>query len=193
MLTCHGCMRHTLQSLIGDFAVFTASSRPVLTSSKSPLRRNYSTSYERSQAGRSKFGSSEGRGRFDGRDSALEAKRSDTDHRVSPRVVQRKQWLDARGIRPPSNKQIREDKQDRDIQQHLKWLGDPVKLADFVRRSLRDNGNFDFIQELVRAASKHDLHTVSWNHLIGWQMSKGKMNASIATYNEVRSLNQSIY
>jgi pentatricopeptide repeat protein len=37
----------------------------------------------------------------------------------------------------------------------------------------------------VRAASKTIKCTVSWNHLIDWQLSKGKINGAIRIYNEV--------
>ncbi|CAL3965858.1 unnamed protein product [Diplocarpon coronariae] len=241
ILTCHGCMRHCLQSIIGDSAIFAASSRSLFTSTLNtrPLRRNYSdTSYERtksqvernsggsntrgisniyngiskernkagkneagnvrtsnayirasnerSPAGREAAGSGN-RGRFDGRDSEFERNRYEKKvPEVSPRMVQRKQWLDSRGIRPSSKKDVKVKTVDRQIQQHLKYLNDPLKLADFVRNTLRTSDNFDFIQELVRTASKNALHVVSWNHLVGYQMSKGKMNAAISTYNEMK-------
>ncbi|PBP24141.1 pentatricopeptide repeat protein [Diplocarpon rosae] len=210
-------MRHFLQSIIRDSAVFTASSQFLLTSTLNTrnLKRNYTgtsyertksrygrdsagidtrrisnastgTSYERSQAGRDAVRSSN-RGRFDGRDSELEGNRYEKKvHQVPPRLVQRKQWLDSRGIRPTSKKEAKAKLVDREIQQHLKYLNDPVKLADFVRNTLRTSDNFDFVLELVRTASKNALHVVSWNHLVGYLMSKGKMNAAISTYNEMK-------
>ncbi|KAI9049195.1 hypothetical protein LZ554_007042 [Drepanopeziza brunnea f. sp. 'monogermtubi'] len=201
MLTCSGCMRHCLQSIIGDSAYFTASSRRLSTSnlSRRPLRRNYSTSYERSQAGRDRFGESsstysperhraerERSGKFEGRDAGLDRTQHEKRPGASARLVQRKQWLDSRGIRPPTKKESKKERTEAQIQQHLKYLNDPVKMADYVRKTLQTSGDFDFVQELVRAASKNDIHVVSWNHLIGYQMSKGRMNAAISTYNEMK-------
>lgn len=103
---------------------------------------------------------------------------------VSPRTITRKKWLDSRGIRPPSKKEVKTARTDSDIRQHLSYLNDPLKLADFVRQTLRKD-DFDFAQELVRAASKNNLCVVSWNHLVEWQLSRGKLNAAISTFNEV--------
>lgn len=59
-----------------------------------------------------------------------------------------------------------------------------MKLADFVRKSLRSD-DFDTTLEVVRSASKTLQCVVSWNHLIDYTLSKGKMNAAIKIYNEV--------
>lgn len=117
------------------------------------------------------------------------------------RTINRKKWLDSRGIRPESKKTgdkehtdrdtrsgskkvVHKERSDREIATHLTYLKDPLKLADFVRKTLR-NDDFDFALEIVRAASKDVQCTVSWNHLVDWQLSRGKMNAAIQTYNEV--------
>lgn len=63
-------------------------------------------------------------------------------------------------------------------------MKDPLQLADFVRKTLRKD-DFENAETLVRVASKDVQCTVSWNHLIDWQLSKGRMNAAIKTYNEV--------
>jgi hypothetical protein len=66
----------------------------------------------------------------------------------------------------------------------LKYLKDPLKLAEHVRKILRDD-DFESALALVRAASKDTQCIVSWNHLIDWQLSRQKMNGAIKTYNEV--------
>ncbi|KAG4437255.1 hypothetical protein IFR05_007271 [Cadophora sp. M221] len=205
MLTCHGCMRHCLQTIIGDSAFLTATSRPAFTSSLNnvPLRRSYTgTSYERSRAGqeasRSRTGndgpsngSREGKeenGRFrrDSSSTSQQPWRMKNNYvDVSPRTIERKKWLDSRGIRPPAKKEGQLARIESDIRQHLTYLSDPLKLADFVRQELRRD-KFNFVQELVRTASKNTKCVVSWNHLVEWQLSKGKMNAAIATYNEMK-------
>jgi hypothetical protein len=70
------------------------------------------------------------------------------------------------------------------MSQQLRYLKDPLKLADHVRKTLlRDD--FETAQKVVRAASRDVQCVVSWNHLVDWQLSKGFMNAAIKTYNEV--------
>lgn len=93
----------------------------------------------------------------------------------------RKQWLDSRGVRPSKPPKSSGDKI---IDQHLIYLKDPLKLAEFIRKTLRD-GDFDTAQKVVRAASKDVQCIVSWNHLVDWQVTQGKLNAAIKTYNEV--------
>ncbi|PVH85623.1 hypothetical protein DL98DRAFT_557841 [Cadophora sp. DSE1049] len=222
MLTCHGCIRHCLQTIIGDSALLTAASRPALTSSLNnvPLRRSYTgTSYERSRAGQDasqgrsgndppnerRHGGS-GRDRYGGDSSYKSSREGKTANRtrydndspiqsqpwrrgnyvdVSPRTIERKKWLDSRGIRPPPKKEVKVARTESDIRHHLSYLNDPLKLADFVRQTLRKD-NFAFAEEIVRAASKNTLCVVSWNHLVEWQLSKGKMNAAISTFNEMK-------
>ena len=78
----------------------------------------------------------------------------------------------------------------RELFNQLKYLQDPVRLADRVRILLRDGTTFDQAMELVRAASKNMPCTVSWNHLINYQMYAGKVKAALKTYNEVRESNR---
>jgi tetratricopeptide (TPR) repeat protein len=68
----------------------------------------------------------------------------------------------------------------------LTYLGDPLKLADHVLHLLRQN-RFDEAELLVQTASKRFPCTVSWNHLMDWQLSQGKVNTAIKTYNAVCS------
>jgi hypothetical protein len=70
---------------------------------------------------------------------------------------------------------------------HQSILGDPLKLADTVRVLLRQE-HFEKAQDIVRSASVGSVqYIVSWNHLIDWQMSRGKVNGAMKTYQEVRS------
>jgi hypothetical protein len=70
------------------------------------------------------------------------------------------------------------------IRKELTYLGDPLKLADHVFHLVRQN-RFDEAELLVQTASKSFPCTVSWNHLMDWQLSQGKVNVAIKTYNEV--------
>jgi hypothetical protein len=73
------------------------------------------------------------------------------------------------------------------IRKQLKHLQDPLKLAQHVRETLRED-DFESALAIVRAASKDNQCIVSWNHLIDWQLSKGKMKDAIKTYNEVSTI-----
>ena len=70
------------------------------------------------------------------------------------------------------------------VQKQLQYLKDPLKLADYVVRRCQ-NGGFEEAQEVVRAASKYMACTVSWNHLIDYQMSQSNINSAFKTYHEV--------
>lgn len=70
------------------------------------------------------------------------------------------------------------------ISTELKYLKDPLKLADHVRYVLsQDDG--EKALALVRMSSKQLANTVSWNHMIDWQMKNRRANAALDTYNEV--------
>jgi hypothetical protein len=73
------------------------------------------------------------------------------------------------------------------IRKELIYLGDPLKLADHVFHLLKQD-RFDEAELLVQTASKSFPCTVSWNHLVDWQLSHGKVNVAIKTYNEVCNL-----
>ncbi len=70
------------------------------------------------------------------------------------------------------------------LEQELRYLKDPLKLADHIRGILRHDEDKKAL-EIVRAASRDVQCTVSWNHLMDYQMSKGRVNASLKMYNEV--------
>ena len=69
-----------------------------------------------------------------------------------------------------------------------------MKLADHTVKLLRDD---DFLKalELVRLASKDVECTVSWNHLIDYEMSKARVTEAVKLYNEVSSypVHSSVY
>lgn len=100
----------------------------------------------------------------------------------------REEWLRSRGQTPAHKLKERKElgAKDRAIKKHLVYLKDPLKLSNDIRNTLRQ-GKFDEAQDVVRAASKDTQCVVSWNHLIDWQMSRGKVNGAVQTYNEVRT------
>ena len=73
---------------------------------------------------------------------------------------------------------------ERSLREELKYLRDPLKLAEYVDSLLR-KGGFDKAAELVRMASKSIPCTVSWNHLINYELSQSRVNSAVKLYNEV--------
>ncbi|TQS37315.1 hypothetical protein Golomagni_02215 [Golovinomyces magnicellulatus] len=68
---------------------------------------------------------------------------------------------------------------------HISLRNDPLKLADYIRRVL-NKGNFELALTTVREASRKIQCVVSWNHLIDWLMSKGKMRAAFKIFQEMK-------
>lgn len=74
---------------------------------------------------------------------------------------------------------------ERDLKVELKYLGDPVKLAEHVHYTLRCNKPEKAL-DLCRLASKQEEVIVSWNHCVDWYMSQGKIDDAIKIYNEMK-------
>jgi hypothetical protein len=70
------------------------------------------------------------------------------------------------------------------LEEELRWLKDPLKLGDHTVRLLRED-KFQKALEIVRMASKEMECTVSWNHLMDYEMSKGRVQNATKVYNEV--------
>lgn len=70
------------------------------------------------------------------------------------------------------------------LEKELVWLQDPLKLAENTISLLKDNKSEKAI-DIVRMASKNISCSVSWNHLIDYEMSKGSIHKAIKIYNEV--------
>ena len=68
----------------------------------------------------------------------------------------------------------------------IRWLKDPARLADHTVQLLRGDDHLKAL-ELVSLASKDMKCTVSWNHLIDYEMSKARVSSAIKLYNEVSS------
>ena len=73
----------------------------------------------------------------------------------------------------------------RALQTELRYLDDPLKLAEHVHYILRCNQPEKAL-ELCRMASKTQGVVVSWNHCIDWLMSRGKFNSALKVYNEMK-------
>ena len=70
------------------------------------------------------------------------------------------------------------------LQTELRYLKDPLKLADHVVTLLRQD-EYPKALELVRMSSKDVACTVSWNHLIDYEMSKDHVTKAISLYHDV--------
>lgn len=174
MLTCQGCMKHCLQAIIGDSVSRSAKPRITTWSSISrPLARNFTSTTSRSSTNRNS--------------GSPEKKNKNKEPKVlQPWQIKMNKRLAGKELKPlraRSSKDITE----REISLHLKYLRDPIKLAEFVRETLRNN-DYDLAQKVVNEASSSIACVVSWNHLIEWQLSKGRMNAAIKCYNDVGSI-----
>jgi len=177
MLTCSSCMKRTLQTLVGD-AVTIPPPSTVYFSARSSTSFAISPHSKRFYAQQRTTSPYSNSGTATAYEKAIARKQPD----------KRQEWLDSRGTRPIGKAQNKPAKAAPDtgfvVRKHLQYLKDPVKLADFVRKSLRSD-DFDTTLEVVRSASKTLQCVVSWNHLIDYTLSKGKMNAAIKIYNEV--------
>lgn len=67
----------------------------------------------------------------------------------------------------------------------VRWLKDPVKLADHTVTLLRED-QFEKALDIVRLASRDVVSTVSWNHLIDYEMSKARVPNAVKLYNEMK-------
>lgn len=85
-------------------------------------------------------------------------------------------------VRPPKFESYKKS----NLELELRWLKDPVRLADHTVKLLRQD-DFAKALEIVRLASKDVECTVSWNHLIDYEMSKARVSKAVKLYNEVSS------
>jgi pentatricopeptide repeat protein len=83
-----------------------------------------------------------------------------------------------------TNQESLSRRQDFNLRTELKYLADPLLLADRVRALLKA-GDSTKALSLVRMASKGMQCSVSWNCILDHHLSQGKVNAALKTYNEV--------
>ena len=72
----------------------------------------------------------------------------------------------------------------KELEQELRFLRDPLKLAENTISLLHQDQNLKALV-LVRMVSSKMNCTVSWNHLVDYEMSKGRANSAVKLYNEV--------
>ncbi|KAI1131514.1 hypothetical protein F5Y10DRAFT_275428 [Nemania abortiva] len=71
------------------------------------------------------------------------------------------------------------------VRKELEYLGDPLHIANRVRLAL-DKDNLELAAGITRQASKSTNVTVSWNHLIDYQLQKGRLHPALKLYNEMK-------
>lgn len=76
---------------------------------------------------------------------------------------------------------------ERRVLKELKFLKDPLALADRVRSLLKDAAVPEpaKVYSMVRIASRTIQCTVAWNHVMDFEMSKGRISVAMKAYNEV--------
>ena len=72
------------------------------------------------------------------------------------------------------------------LSRELQYLTDNVKLAKHVVKLLKQN-EAEKALSLVQLAVRDRECTVSWNHLIDHEMSKGRPSSALKIFNDVRS------
>lgn len=68
----------------------------------------------------------------------------------------------------------------------LRYLQDPVDLAQFVRAELNKD-KVDEMKQLVQMASHSMACVVSWNHIIDHYLAKSQVGHALKVYNDVRT------
>ncbi|KAL1301814.1 hypothetical protein AAFC00_006002 [Neodothiora populina] len=76
-------------------------------------------------------------------------------------------------------------KLERAVKKELVYLKDPLKHANHVRQTLREN-DIEKALALCRIASKEMQVIVSWNHTIDWLLARRHLKLAIKTYNEMK-------
>lgn len=182
MFNCSSCMRRCLKTFIGDAVLVSQTSTPS-SRIQSAARKTYLTvaTSSKTEPDAPDFAISRGP---TSRSKSSSSESGDRTQLHLDREEQRQKWLDSRGQRPAGKPATSEPSSPRALRKELIYLKDPLKLAEAVRTHLRED-NFAAAEELVKAASKDVLCTVSWNHLVDYLLSKGKISAAIKTYNDV--------
>jgi hypothetical protein len=181
MLTCHACMRRYVQTLIGDSASVYTWPRTALSSN--PSRSNHKRNFTIRRAPVDSYTPDAPAASYTPDAPTVPWRGPEGRKARESTSFNRQRWLESRG-QTPLHKQKEKATDDSLFRRQLKHLKDPLKLADYVRTTLRED-DFESALAIVRAASKDTQCIVSWNHLIDWQLSKGRMNDAIKTYNEV--------
>jgi hypothetical protein len=176
MFSCRSCLRRHIYGFLQDTSLYQTGQKSALLSKQARLvARRYNTAAAVAESDEWETSRSKTPYRQDAHTSPRQSSRYQSG-------TNREQWLQSRGTRPPNKS--RKLPTAYATQKELTWLGDPLKLANHVLSLLRED-RFEEAENFVRTASKNIQCIVSWNHLVNWQINRGKVNAAIKTYNEV--------
>lgn len=67
----------------------------------------------------------------------------------------------------------------------LRYLQDPLELATFVSNELRKDRVDEMLQLVIMASHSMDC-VVSWNHIVDYYLTKGRVNDAIKLYNDMK-------
>ena len=81
------------------------------------------------------------------------------------------------------------ERQKTHLRAELKYLTDPLKLANHIHHVLQ-NDNVEKALALVRLSNRAVANIVSWNHILDWNMKKGKTQVAFSVYNEMKKRGQ---
>ncbi|KAL8774504.1 MAG: hypothetical protein Q9209_000877 [Squamulea sp. 1 TL-2023] len=199
MLDCKACIRRCIRIIFADLshpAYQVRLPRPALADIRS-LRRLPAAqrSYHLASSGQRNLLKQDGlrsRGHPAARHQTTQAiSTSDQIHEAPPplTVSFQDQRFNPSGVRsfdksgPEDN--ATEFKKKKHLSRELIYLQDPLKLAENTIALLREDDNHKAL-DLVRLASKQTPCTVSWNHLVDYEMSKGRTQKAVKIYNEMK-------
>jgi hypothetical protein len=89
---------------------------------------------------------------------------------------------DAGGSADQDFEQIMEDS----VKKQLKYLNNPYTIQNYILDPLLKKDRIDEAIVLTRKASRLHKVSVSWNHLINYQMEHQRLHAAVKLYNEVK-------
>ena len=162
MFECAACVQRCIRAIAGD--TFQAHTRIF---SRPPLTPRYSNQTTRRLAS-----------------TAVATKRNGSNSRLA----EGKQPVnkDAEDNGENGKKETRlTTNEEKALRTELRYLEDPLKLAQHVHYTLRCNKPEKAL-DLCRLASKDQQVIVSWNHVVDWHMTRGKINEGIKIYNEMK-------
>lgn len=156
MLTCQSCMRHFLQVVFGESAYLSSATHSIRPTTVQLIQRELTHN------------------RYFHLSTHQKA--------IAERAFNRNGWDSSRNA---SQATIRRPKNYRPPGYYGPNSLDPVRLAEFVKSSLKRD-QVDVASDAVRNASTKIQCVVSWNHLIDWWLSKGRMKSAISIFHEVK-------
>ena len=170
MFRCRSCLVDCLRAIIGETPHISS---PALIRSRRTIAKASTRAYSTAVARPNEYA---GFQREQGLYSRQEFKPFDKPTRTANIV--------SRNLRNQLDEPLT-TKREKELWLELKYLQDPLKLADSILHTLRGN-DLSKALGLVRLASKNMECTVSWNHIIDWLMARRDTKSAFKLYNEMK-------